>query len=102
MTQDRDRVDRFLPLKPFVLDVLLEPYRDVDRKEAAKCLAAQGGLDKCHIAFYQSGDLGNDEVWDIWRLEGPAFVWYFRGFPHVHSWIHVADDPDTPVTSHFG
>lgn len=23
MTQDRDRVDRFLPLKPFVLDVLL-------------------------------------------------------------------------------
>jgi DNA-binding PadR family transcriptional regulator len=24
MTQDRDRVDRFLPLKPFVLDVMLE------------------------------------------------------------------------------
>ena len=24
MPQDRDRVDRFLPLKPFVLDVLLE------------------------------------------------------------------------------
>ena len=24
MTQDRGRVDRFLPLKPFVLDVLLE------------------------------------------------------------------------------
>jgi DNA-binding PadR family transcriptional regulator len=24
MTQDRDRTDRFLPLKPFVLDVLLE------------------------------------------------------------------------------
>lgn len=24
MTQDRDRIDRFLPLKPFVLDVLLE------------------------------------------------------------------------------
>lgn len=24
MVQDRDRVDRFLPLKPFVLDVLLE------------------------------------------------------------------------------
>jgi len=24
MRQDRDRVDRFLPLKPFVLDVLLE------------------------------------------------------------------------------
>ena len=24
MTQDRERIDRFLPLKPFVLDVLLE------------------------------------------------------------------------------
>ena len=24
MTQDRDRIDRFLPLKPLVLDVLLE------------------------------------------------------------------------------
>jgi DNA-binding PadR family transcriptional regulator len=24
MAQDRERVDRFLPLKPFVLDVLLE------------------------------------------------------------------------------
>jgi|SRR6185503_10178985 len=24
MTQDRDRTDRFLPLKPFVLDVLIE------------------------------------------------------------------------------
>src|SRR5215212_6256549 len=24
MAQDRDRVDRFLPLKPFVLDVMLE------------------------------------------------------------------------------
>lgn len=24
MSQDRDRIDRFLPLKPFVLDVLIE------------------------------------------------------------------------------
>jgi hypothetical protein len=35
-------------------------------------------------------------------VEGPAFVWYFRGYPHVHIWIHVADDPSVPVTSHFG
>ena len=35
-------------------------------------------------------------------IEGPAFVWYFRGFPHVHLWIHVADGPAVPVTSHFG
>ena len=26
----------------------------------------------------------------------------FRGFPHVHIWVHVAENPDVPVTSHFG
>jgi DNA-binding PadR family transcriptional regulator len=44
MAQDRDRVDRFLPLKPFVLDVLLELaagkrhgwslIRDIQRRDA--------------------------------------------------------------------
>lgn len=82
-----------------VLDVLVEPYRDVDRKEVVRCLDAQGGLDKCRIAFYQSGDLGNDEVWDIWRLEGPAFVWHFRGSPHVHVWANVADNPSVKISA---
>jgi hypothetical protein len=31
-------------------------------------------------------------VWDNWRLEGPAFVWHFRGAPHVHVWVHIADE----------
>ena len=76
-----------------VLKLLVEPYREVDRKEVAKCLKAQGGLDKCHLTFYESGDLGKDTVWDNWRLEGPAFVWHFRGAPHVHVWVNVASDP---------
>jgi hypothetical protein len=25
-------------------------------------------------------------------LEGPSFVWYFRGSPHVHVWVNVADN----------
>jgi hypothetical protein len=76
-----------------VLAKLIEPYRQSDRDEVAHCLKAQGGLDHCALAFYQEGDLGNDQVWDCWRLEGPAFVWYFRGTPHVHVWVNVADDP---------
>lgn len=80
-----------------VLETLLEPYRNVDRKEAMKCLNAQGGLEKCSIAFFQSGDIGNDEVWDVWRLEGPAFVWHWRGSPHVHVWVNIADDPSFKV-----
>lgn len=76
-----------------VLSLLLEPYRVADRDEVARCLQAQGGLDQCKLAFFQEDDLGNDEVWDIWRLEGPSFVWHFRGAPHVHVWVNVADNP---------
>lgn len=82
-----------------VLRLLLEPYRQSDRDEAVACLARQGGLDACSLAFYQQGDLGEDQVWDCWRLEGPAFVWYFRGTPHVHVWVNVADDPSVPLNS---
>ncbi len=82
-----------------VLHSLIEPYRKTDRAEVAKCLKAQGGLDKCHLSFYQSGDIGNDEVWDIWRLEGPSFVWHFRGTPHVHVWVNIADNPSFKITT---
>ncbi len=77
-----------------VLSILLEPYRTRDRDEVRGCLAKQGGLDRCRLAFYKEGDIGNDGVWDNWRLEGPAFVWYFRGAPHVHVWVNVADTPE--------
>ncbi|MGD9648069.1 MAG: DUF3500 domain-containing protein [Pirellulales bacterium] len=76
-----------------VLAALVEPYRQGDRDEVTSCLKAQGGLDRCALAFYKDGDVGNDGRWDCWRLEGPAFVWYFRGDPHVHVWVNVADDP---------
>ncbi len=76
-----------------VLRKLIEPYRQSDQDEAVACLKAQGGLDACSLAFYQADDMGNDGVWDNWRVEGPAFVWHYRGAPHVHVWINVADDP---------
>jgi hypothetical protein len=82
-----------------VLGVLLEPYRTVDRNEVRGCLTAQGGLDRCRLAFYQDDDLGDDGVWDNWRLEGPAFVWHFRGSPHVHVWVNVADSPAVPTNA---
>jgi len=76
-----------------VLKCLVEPYRKEDQEEAFACLKRQGGLDSCSLAFYKEGDLGHDGEWDNWRLEGPAFVWYFRGTPHVHVWVNVGDDP---------
>ncbi|HJT33935.1 MAG TPA: DUF3500 domain-containing protein [Pirellulales bacterium] len=82
-----------------VLQKLIEPYRQSDRDEVLSCLKTQGGLDRCSLAFYKEGDIGNDQVWDCWRLEGPAFVWYFRGTPHVHVWVNVADDPSVATNT---
>jgi len=82
-----------------VLQKLIEPYRQSDRDEVVACLKAQGGLDACSLAFYQEDDLGNDGIWDNWRLEGPAFVWHYRGAPHVHVWVHVADDASVSLNA---
>jgi hypothetical protein len=81
------------------LRMLVEPYRKTDRDEVIQCLGAQGGLDACYMAFYSEGDIGNDKVWDCWRLEGPSFVWNFRGEPHVHVWVNVADDPSVKLNA---
>lgn len=88
-----------------VLKTLLEPYRTSDQHEALKALNAQGGLDQCRLSFYRKGangaslDLGDDGEWDVWRLEGPSFVWHFRGVPHVHVWVNVADDASVPLNA---
>ena len=82
-----------------VLRVLVEPYRQSDRDEVVACLKAQGGLDACHLAFYQQKDIGNDRVWDNWRLEGPSFVWHYRGSPHVHVWVNVADSASVKLNA---
>lgn len=71
------------------LKTLLAPYRAEDVDEVFAILKQNGGLDQLHLSFYQQGDLGNDKVWDIWRVEGPAFVWHFRGAPHVHAYINI-------------
>ena len=70
-----------------------------DQDEVRECLQKQGGLDACSLAFYAQGDIGDDEVWDNWRLEGPSFVWYFRGTPHVHVWVNVASDASVKLNA---
>ncbi len=73
-----------------VIKVILAPYREKDVSEALSVLKSGGGLDKLHMAFYANDDLGADHEWDLWRLEGPTFVWHFRGAPHVHAYVNVA------------
>jgi hypothetical protein len=71
------------------MKVILAPYREADVNEAIAILKDGGGLDGLHLAFYESDDIGGDHEWDIWRLEGPTFVWHFRGAPHVHTYVNI-------------
>lgn len=77
------------------IKVILAPYRSEDVDDALALLKKGGGLEKLHLAFYKlkpndkSADLKGDNVWDIWRVEGPTFVWHFRGAPHVHAYINI-------------
>lgn len=82
-----------------VLGTLTEMYRASDQDEVLQCLKAQGGLDACQLSFYADQDIGDDGVWDNWRLEGPSFVWHYRGAPHVHVWVNVADSPEVALNA---
>lgn len=95
----REMADDQKALMQKVLASLIEPFRQEDQDEVTRCLKVQGGLDNCVLTFYKEGDIGKDEVWDNWRLEGPSFVWYFRGEPHVHVWVHVSDNPKVELNA---
>ena len=73
-----------------VMKTMLAPYRDKDAEEALTIMKSGGGMDALRMAFFASDDIGGDHEWDIWRIEGPTFVWHFRGAPHVHAYINVA------------
>ena len=69
---------------------MLNMYRKSDVDEALKCIDANGGLDALTISYFDEGNIGDDEIWDRWMVEGPGMVWYFRGTPHVHTWVNIA------------
>lgn len=73
-----------------VMRDMLAPFRKPDAEEAMKLVEAQG-LENLSLAFFKQQDVGNDGVWDVWQIEGPAMLWYFRGDPHVHCWVHIRD-----------
>ena len=74
-----------------LLKDLTSPFRAFDVEEIQTCLRDAGGADKLRLIYFKEGDIGNDGVWDMWKIEGPAFAWYFHGSPHVHTWAHIAD-----------
>jgi glycosyltransferase involved in cell wall biosynthesis len=93
------------PVQRKQLDVVLQslaaPFRASDRARIADCLARQGGLDVLRLAFGRANRMSAPD-WDDWRLQGPSFVWHWRGAPHVHVWVNVGDDPSEPVNARSG
>jgi len=73
-----------------VLKDLLAPFRAEDATESLKYIEA-GGFDNLHLAYYKNQDIGKDGIWDVWQIEGPNMVWFFRGEPHVHCWAHIKE-----------
>ena len=71
-----------------VMKDMLALFRKKDVDESMKFIE-QSGFENLHIAFYKNENIGNDEVWDVWQVEGPSMLWYFRGKPHVHTWLNI-------------
>lgn len=76
-------------LAKHVLRDLLAPFRKEDAVESMKLIEAGGGIDSLKMAYFAKQDIGDDKVWDVWQIEGPNMVWYYRGDPHVHVWAHI-------------
>lgn len=72
-----------------VLADLLMPFRKKDADEAMRLIRKSGGAPSLTMSFYKNQDIGDDGVWDVWQLESPKMVWYFRGRPHVHVWAYI-------------
>jgi hypothetical protein len=73
-----------------VIGDLLAPFRKEDAQESLKYIES-AGFDHLHMAYYKNQDVGEDGVWDVWQIEGPSMIWYFRGDPHVHCWAHIKE-----------
>lgn len=69
---------------------MLEMFRQDDINATLATIEKAGMIDRLHVACYDGKfDLGNDQEWDTWQIEGPEMVWYFRGYPHIHTYFHV-------------
>jgi hypothetical protein len=82
-----------------LVERILATYPPDDVAYARSCLQANGGVDGLFLSYYQRGEDGEIPEGQVFRLEGPAAVLYFRGYPHVHAFINVAMDGDAPLSS---
>ena len=70
---------------------MLVCFRPGDVTATLKTIEDKKIIERLFISSYGGEyDVGGDKVWDTWQIEGPEFVWYFRGYPHIHGYFHLA------------
>lgn len=69
---------------------MMAMFRQDDVTATLDSIKNRNLIDQLHVSWYEGKyDVGSDKVWDTWQIEGPEMVWYFRGFPHIHSYFHL-------------
>jgi hypothetical protein len=81
-----------------LIAAIFSTYPDEDVAYAQRCIEENGGAEALFLSYYEEADDGGNEELQIFRLEGPAAVLFFRGYPHVHAFINVAMNGDLPLS----
>ena len=69
---------------------MLAMFRQDDVNATIEAIDKRKLIDQAHVSWYAGKyDIGSDKVWDTWQIESPEFVWYFRGYPHIHCYFHL-------------
>lgn len=106
-----DTSPRAQALAKNMLAIIFAAYPESQQRDAFSAIEKNGGIKSLYISlyrdysFYQDGqrpvDLPAEKVasredpyTQVWRIEGPACVIHFKGYPHVHGYINVVHNPN--------
>lgn len=81
-----------------LVDAILENYPREGADYARACLDANGGVGGLSVSHYRRGEAGRVWPYQIFRLEGPAAVFHYRGHPHLHAFMNVGMDATSPLS----
>ncbi|MFM7056102.1 MAG: DUF3500 domain-containing protein [Planctomycetota bacterium] len=69
---------------------MLAMFRADDAAATISTIERKAIVERLHVSWFADKyDIGGDRVWDTWQIEGPDMVWYFRGQPHIHCYLHL-------------
>jgi len=69
---------------------MMAMFRKDDVHATVDAIRKKDIVNRLQVSWYGGKyDIGSDQVWDTWQIEGPEMVWYFRGVPHIHCYFHL-------------